>query len=134
MRQAHHALAGQIRLLGTRAAATAASASAAAAPPALLTLPNGKQLEVGAQDISFTMPAEWAPHAGTWMAWPKRPDVWRAGAAPARKAFLDVIAAISQFEPVTIIADPTVVGPWGRGGRRRSASGGAGCSMRAQFV
>ncbi|KAI8476561.1 MAG: hypothetical protein J3K34DRAFT_453147 [Monoraphidium minutum] len=52
------------------------------------------------------MPAEWAPHAGTWMAWPTRLDVWRAGAAPARAAFTDVILAIARFEPVTVIADP----------------------------
>jgi len=37
------------------------------------------------------------------------------GAAPARKAFVDVINAISQFEPVTVIADPTVVRCWGSG-------------------
>jgi hypothetical protein len=23
-------------------------------------------------DLGYTMPAEWAPHAGCWMAWPKR--------------------------------------------------------------
>lgn len=100
------ALVGQIRLLGARSLSTSAAAAAAAAT---ITLPNGKQLELADGDIKLTMPAEWAPHAGCWMAWPKRPDVWRSNRTPACAAFIDVILAISQFEPVTIIADPTLV-------------------------
>jgi hypothetical protein len=118
MQQAQQAIVGQIRLLGragTRAASTASSAAAAA-----ITLLNGKRLEVAEGDIKLTMPAEWAPHVGTWMAWPVRPDVWRAGVAPARAAFVNVIKAISEFEPVTVIADPAVVrgGGWQAGGAR----------------
>ncbi len=52
----------------------------------------------------FHMPAEWEPHAGTWMIWPERPDNWRLGAKPAQAAFTAVAAAIARFEPVTMIA------------------------------
>lgn len=48
------------------------------------------------------MPAEWQPHAGTWMLFPERPDNWRDNAAPAQAAFARVAAAIAQFEPVTV--------------------------------
>lgn len=48
------------------------------------------------------MPAEWEPHAGTWMLWPERPDNWRDGAAPAQRAFAAVAAAIARSEPVTM--------------------------------
>lgn len=51
------------------------------------------------------MPAEWEPHAGTWMGWPQRPDNWRNGAAPAQHAFVAVASAIAQFEPVTVAAN-----------------------------
>jgi agmatine deiminase len=54
-----------------------------------------------AQD-GFTMPAEFAPHAGCWMLWPERPDNWRAGAQPAQRAFAEVAAAIARFEPVSV--------------------------------
>ncbi len=54
----------------------------------------------------FRMPAEWEPHAGTWMAWPERPDTWRDGARPARTAFAAVARAIAASEPVTIAASP----------------------------
>jgi agmatine deiminase len=54
----------------------------------------------------FRMPAEWEPHAGTWMAWPERPDTWRDGAVPARAAFAAVARAIVASEPVTMAASP----------------------------
>lgn len=50
----------------------------------------------------FWMPAEFEPHAGTWMLWPERPDNWRAGAQPGQQAFVAVATAIAGFEPVTV--------------------------------
>jgi agmatine deiminase len=52
------------------------------------------------------MPPEWAVHARTWMLWPERPDNWRLEAGPAQKAFAAVAAAINQFEPLTMGANP----------------------------
>lgn len=54
----------------------------------------------------FRMPAEWEPHACTWMLWPQRADNWRNGAKPAQKAWVEVASAISRFEPVTVGANP----------------------------
>jgi len=51
----------------------------------------------------FAMPAEWAPHDGSWMIWPERTDNWRLGAKPAQAAFVEVATAISRFEPVTMM-------------------------------
>ncbi|WAC28412.1 agmatine deiminase [Ancylobacter sp. SL191] len=59
----------------------------------------------------FRMPAEWEPHAGTWMIWPERPDNWRQGAAPAQAAFVAVASTIARFEPVTML---TSAGQWAR--------------------
>jgi len=50
----------------------------------------------------YRMPAEFEPHAGTWMLWPERLDNWRDGARPAQKAFTGVANAIRAFEPVTV--------------------------------
>ncbi len=54
----------------------------------------------------FAMPAEWSPHARTWMAWPERPDNWRRGARPAQEAFAAVAAAIAEVEPVRMAVSP----------------------------
>jgi agmatine deiminase len=50
----------------------------------------------------FRMPAEFEPHAGTWMLWPERPDNWRLGAKPAQEAFVAVASAIAASEPVSV--------------------------------
>jgi agmatine deiminase len=52
----------------------------------------------------FRLPGEFEPHAGTWMTWPERPDVWREDARPAQKDFASVAQAIAEFEPVTVCA------------------------------
>lgn len=52
----------------------------------------------------FRLPAEFEPHAGCWMTWPERPDVWREHAEPAQEAFAAVARAIVRFEPVTVCA------------------------------
>jgi agmatine deiminase len=54
------------------------------------------------REDGFFMPAEFAPHARTWMLWPERPDNWRMGGKPAQKAFAAVATAVAQFEPVTM--------------------------------
>jgi len=61
-------------------------------------------------DDGFTMPAEWEPHLGCWMAWPERPDNWRLDAGPAQQAFAAVAAAIAEAEPVTVAASAAQLG------------------------
>jgi agmatine deiminase len=48
------------------------------------------------------MPAEWEPHAGTWLIWPERSDNWRNGAKPAQAAFARVAESVAAHEPVTV--------------------------------
>jgi agmatine deiminase len=58
------------------------------------------------QADGFWMPAEYAPHAGCWLIWPERPDNWRQRAIPVQAAFLQLVAAIARFEPVSVGASP----------------------------
>ena len=52
----------------------------------------------------FRMPGEYEPQDQVWMLWPERPDVWRSGAKPAQKAYVEIAKAISEFTPVTVCA------------------------------
>jgi agmatine deiminase len=54
----------------------------------------------------YRMPAEWAPHACCWMAWPSRADQWVDGLAAAQKTYADIARAIRRFEPVRMVAEP----------------------------
>jgi len=54
------------------------------------------------------MPAEWAPHEMTLVAWPQREEAWRGTTIEeARDTHAEVVAAISEFEPVLLVADPS---------------------------
>ncbi len=57
-------------------------------------------------DLGYSMPAEWARHAGCWMAWPKRVELWQQYLETAREDYIRVARAIARFEPMTMIADP----------------------------
>ena len=50
------------------------------------------------------MPGEFEPHAGCWMLFPSRPDVWGRHPEPAQQAYANVATAIAQFESVTVCA------------------------------
>jgi len=55
----------------------------------------------------YTMPAEWHPHAGCWMAWPCHEQSWEnVGLQRARVAFAQVAQAIARYEPVTMLVNP----------------------------
>ena len=62
--------------------------------------------EMRPADLGYSMPAEWAPHAGCWMAWPKRIELWQQYLETAREDYIRVARAIARFEPLTMIADP----------------------------
>lgn len=63
-----------------------------------------KQLKGTPKADGFFMPGEFEPHRGCLMIWPSRPGSWAYGAAPARKAFSQVIRAIAESEPVWVAA------------------------------
>jgi agmatine deiminase len=54
----------------------------------------------------YRMPAEGAPHARCWMAWPCRASMWGERLGAARAAFAEVARTVARFEPVTMIARP----------------------------
>ncbi|WP_447040184.1 agmatine deiminase family protein [Streptomyces sp. DSM 118878] len=56
----------------------------------------------------FRMPAEWAPHERTWMAWPCPNPTFDdpAGLDESRLAWADVARAVRRFEPVTVVCGP----------------------------
>jgi len=60
--------------------------------------------------MTWTMPAEGAPHARTWMAWPS--SGYTLGDTPAdadeaRDTWAAVAHAVLRFEPVTMVVDPS---------------------------
>jgi agmatine deiminase len=48
------------------------------------------------------MPAEWAPHRGTWLSWPHRESSWPGKFAPVPGAFAQIVRHLVPHEEVHI--------------------------------
>ena len=50
------------------------------------------------------MPAEFEPHAATWMAWPSRPEIWGDDFAAVKADYARLARTIAHFEPLRMAA------------------------------
>lgn len=59
------------------------------------------------QKYNYTMPAEWTPHERTFISWPVQDSmVYPEFYEQVSTGYEELITAISEFEPVTVIANP----------------------------
>jgi agmatine deiminase len=56
-------------------------------------------------ELGFTMPAEWEPHAATWLAWPHELTDWPGKFAPIPWAFAEIVRHLSQVERVFLLVE-----------------------------
>jgi agmatine deiminase len=54
---------------------------------------------------SYRLPAEWEPHAATWLAWPKNPADWPGKFHPIGWVFGEIVRKLVAFEKVRILVD-----------------------------
>jgi agmatine deiminase len=52
---------------------------------------------------AYRMPAEWAPHAATWLAWPHNPQDWPNKFQPIPWVYCEIVRYLSQVEDVHIL-------------------------------
>ena len=54
--------------------------------------------------LGYRMPAEWAPHAATWLSWPHNPETWPGTGhlERAEKVLAEAVAALRTGEDVRI--------------------------------
>lgn len=53
-----------------------------------------------------TWPAEWEPHAATWIAWPHNIDTWPGDFDPIEPLFIRLISILADVEPVHVLGGP----------------------------
>lgn len=57
-------------------------------------------------EAGFRMPAEWAPHRGTWLSWPHRESSWPGKFDPVPAVFAEMIRHLAPREEVHVnVAD-----------------------------
>lgn len=49
------------------------------------------------------LPAEWEPHAGTWIAWPHQRQDWPGKFGPIPWVFAEIVRLVSEVEPVWVL-------------------------------
>ena len=55
--------------------------------------------------LGYYMPAEWRPHAATWLSWPKDPETWPERVDQAQEIFLKMMASLAPNEVVNLLVD-----------------------------
>lgn len=55
--------------------------------------------------MSLQMPAEWAPHEATWLAWPHEKSDWPGKFTPIPYLYGDIVRHLSQVERVRILVN-----------------------------
>ena len=80
--------------------------------------------------LGFRWPAEWEPHAGTWLTWPHNPDTWPGRLEAVAGTFAAIVRELHARETVNVlVAD----GAGEARARRHLAAAGVGAQGGVRF-
>jgi agmatine deiminase len=68
-------------------------------PPA----PDGPATAIVPAAVGYRMPAEWEPHAATWVAWPHKEASWPGNFGPIPAVWVAMVRALHTHERVNIL-------------------------------
>lgn len=54
------------------------------------------------RELGYRMPAEWEPHAATWLSWPHNRESWPGRFEAIEPVYAQMVAALASSEPVHI--------------------------------
>lgn len=57
--------------------------------------------------LGYRMPAEWEPHAGTWLAWPHNTETWPNDLPQVQATCVQLIEALQAHETVHLLVNDT---------------------------
>lgn len=55
------------------------------------------------RQLGYRLPAEWEPHAATWLTWPHKEESWPGKFEPIPEVYAQIIAHLSRSELVNLI-------------------------------
>ena len=65
--------------------------------------------EMSSPTIGYRLPAEWEPHAATWLAWPHRKATFLGNFDEVPRAFAKLVRLLARYEPVRVIGSVDVL-------------------------
>ncbi len=81
--------------------------------------------------LGYRWPAEWEPHAATWLAWPHNRETWPGRLEGARRAFVAMVRALQPRESVCILVREEAME---ENARRHLAAGGVDADRNLRFL
>jgi agmatine deiminase len=60
--------------------------------------------------LGYRMPAEWEPHAGTWLAWPHKEESWPGNFGPIPAVWVEIVRVLEPSEHVNILVNDSAAG------------------------
>src|SRR6202030_4668919 len=66
---------------------------------------SSNTLSVSPGALGYRMPAEWAPHAATWLAWPHYHGDWPGKFEPIPWVYTEIIRNLAKHERVELIVN-----------------------------
>ena len=66
---------------------------------------SGNPLSAAPAASGYAMPAEWEPHAATWLAWPHNHDDWPGKFEPIPWVYAEIIRNLARHERVELIVN-----------------------------
>lgn len=57
------------------------------------------------RSLGYAMPAEWAPHRATWLAWPHNRETWPSQLGRVQEIWLQMIVALAPHERVCLLVN-----------------------------
>ncbi len=66
---------------------------------------SSNTLSVSLATLHFCMPAEWEPHAATWLAWPHNRSDWPGKFEPIPWVYTEIIRNLARHERVELIVN-----------------------------
>ncbi len=70
--------------------------------------------------LGYRMPAEWEPHAATWLAWPHRHADWPGKFGPIPWVYCEIVRHLHRGEAVRVLVDDAAAEARARGRLRRA--------------
>lgn len=70
-----------------------------------MTEPNTPNSEPSTPNsLGYRVPAEWEPHAATWLSWPHRHKTWPGHFEPIPAVWAQLVRTLAESEPVHVLA------------------------------
>ena len=66
-------------------------------------------MEAAPDVLGYRMPAEWEPHAATWLAWPHQSRDWPGKMAPIPWVYTEIIRLLTRFEAVHLLVNDLLI-------------------------